>query len=321
MVCGQMQRPFRTFIGVDLGGGKGKTTAVARLRLVKAAAGAGVPGVGVMVDDYGCGSPWYDDRLLHYLLDQAADDTVVAIDAPLTLTACVRCTLPRCPGAGECQVETVRWFRERHRLTPPASGGKPRYTPYTQRATEVLLHEEHGILARETLGQGMGPLTARGAYLRRALQGRYTLNHNLLEVYPKATLAQLFPPLSPAAASLPGNAANAAGVQVHYRDANGQDRSLYDSPPRNQSHVARHYKRSGHARTVREQILSSLKELSFGPGQWQEFALQNDHQLDAVLCAYTAFLWARDGWTMPDDAVFREDGWIWLPPQHSRPGT
>src|SRR5206468_990515 len=84
-----------------------------------------------------------------------------------------------------------RWFRERENGTHVA-GKKPKYTPYTQRATEVILSEEHQILPRETLGQGMGPLAARGAYLVRALATSHKLDENLIEVYPKATLFQLF---------------------------------------------------------------------------------------------------------------------------------
>ncbi len=377
-----MQRAFRTFIGVDLGGGKGKTTAVARLRLSDQ---------GVVVDDFGDDKPWYDDRLIAYLLRHAGE-AVIAIDAPLTLTACTRCTLPTCPTTERCDVPAVRWLRERHarlsqmaRMTGTAgmAGQKPRYTPYTQRATEVVLHEDFGILPRETLGQGMGPLTARAAYLRRALAEHFTLNRDLLEVYPKATLAQLFPD-APEAAALPAPRSPEPGalrsIGVTYKDGNGRPLQLYRNDTRNggqvtngasgrvavvltlqpagqkrtsgpenptgpespegsgtfqnrgtfenrgkkeplqlvRSQIARHYKRSGHATPVREQILRGLPGLSFGPGQWQEFVLQNDHQLDALLCAYTAFLWARDGWDMPKDPVFTEDGWIWFPPKKIR---
>lgn len=313
-----MQRAFRTFIGVDLGGGKGKTTAVARLRLCPALESGQAPLV--VVEDYGGAQPWYDERLVEYLLRHAGPETVVAIDAPLTLTACVRCAVPVCPGVSACEVPVVRWFRGRG---VAEGGAKPRYTPYTQRATEIHLHEDHGILPRETLGQGMGPLTARAAFLRRGLASAYTLNENLLEVYPKATLVQLFPDVAP----LSGAAPAPRGPGVLYKDSNGQPLSMAGEPkaaPREgarrggTSRVARHYKRSGHAVPVREQILHNLPDLRFGPGQWREFALQNDHQLDALLCAYTAFLWARDGWTLPADPVFQEDGWIWFPPQKAK---
>ena len=359
-----MTRPFRTFIGVDLGGGKGKTTALTRLRWdpPTAAAGSSVvggagtagtvgsaPGGALIVEDCGgnrsggSGSsgragtgpcPLYDERLVEYLLGHRGE-AVVAMDAPLTLTACVRCQLPVCPGLASCEVETVRWFRARNAAADQQ--GKPKYTPYTQRATEVVLHEDHGIMPRETLGQGMGPLTARMAYLRRALSGAFVLNHNLLEVYPKATLTQLFPDPEPAgtapggralgaAAAAGGRAAAGAAAKplgIGYRDGNGRPISLDGTarPRLTASQVARHYKRSGHALSIRERVLSELAalggvaELRFGPGQWREFALQSDHQFDALICAFTAFLWTTRGWQLPPDAVFQEDGWIWFPPR------
>lgn len=317
-----MRRAFRTFIGVDLGGGKGKTTALARLRLgpppEKDGGGATDSEQVVIVEDLGAQGPWYDDRLIEYLIKHA-QDAVVAIDAPLTLTACVRCVLPTCPGTGTCQVPTLAWFRERSLAADSAGDerrgpqGKPRYTPYTQRATEVVLHEDHGILPRETLGQGMGPLTARMAYLRHALSSHFRLNENLLEVYPKATLTQLFPdPVAPA----PTPAADGQRG-IRYKDPNGKPITLSGSGAvKAESQVARLYKRSGHALPTRTRVLDELAGVRFGPGQWREFAVQSDHQFDALICAYTAFLWTRDGWEMPPDPdrVFAEDGWIWFPP-------
>ncbi len=263
---------FRTFIGVDLGGGKGKKTAVAVLR---------AEADGVVVEKYDCGDgrPWYDDRLIAFLKERALD-AVVAIDAPLSLTACVRCRVPVCPGLTDCVDPTTVWFRSRANGSS-VPGKKPRYTPYTQRATEVVLHEEDGILPRETLGQGMGPLTARAAHLVRALVPEFRLNENLLEVYPKATIWKLL----------------------------GED-------------TATSYKRHHSQATVRlGKILRELPGLSFGPGQWQERGVQNDHLFDAVICAYTAYLWARDGWQLPetDRAVFTVDGWIWTPPRAATP--
>jgi predicted RNase H-like nuclease len=260
-------RAFHTFIGVDLGGGKGKNTALARLALVHS---------GVQVLDYGTGgrdAPWYDDRLIAYLREHA-DGALVAVDAPLTMPSCVRCTLPSYPTLDLCEVPIIRWFRGRGNGTR-AAGKKPQYTPYTQRASEVLLHEEHHILPRETLGQGMGPLAARGAYLRHALAGTHALDDNLIEVYPKATIAQLF-----------------------------------------SARVAGRYKRSAESPQTRLTILNELHDLSFAPGAWREHGLANDHKFDAVICAYTAYLWWRGRCVQPADEVVRDDGWIWFP---SRP--
>src|SRR5258706_3949085 len=108
---------FKTFIGVDLGGGKGKNTGVALLRAREG---------GVVVERYdtGDGHPWYDDRLVAFLKDHA-EDAVVAVDAPLSLTACVRCRVPVCPGIADCVDPTTIWFRDRANGSG-ALGKKPR---------------------------------------------------------------------------------------------------------------------------------------------------------------------------------------------------
>jgi predicted RNase H-like nuclease len=270
-----MQRPFTTFIGVDLGGGKGKNTAVARL--VRRDDHLWVEEALAKID----GGPLYDGRLLAYLLEHA-EGAVCAVDAPLSLPVCLRCRRPTCPGAEACTDETVVWFRSRA-PAPPAGAtvrnGKPLATPYTQRASEVVLHRSYQILPRETLGQGMGPLTARAHYLTHALRPTYRVDENLIEVYPKATIHQLF-----------------------------GDRK------------ARSYKRQTAAARVRLSIIEQLvaeEGLAFArkPRNWPEFCDQSDHLFDALICAYTGYLWARDGWELPatDRTVFEGDGWIWFP--------
>ena len=112
-------------------------------------------------------------------------------------------------------------------------------------------------MPREALGQGTGPLAARAAHLTRALADRFRLNDNLLEVYPKGTLAALG--------------------------------------------FVRPYKKHLKERETRAEILEALSpELRFGPGVWRELCIQSDHLFDAVICAFTGYLWARDAWTLPD---------------------
>ncbi len=291
-------RSFKTFLGVDLGGGKGKTTAVARL--VATPSGLEVLEVGTTGPEK---QPWYDEKLLEYLALHS-DSAVIAMDAPLTLPACVRCREPVCPGMPVCEDPAIVWFRTRgtelieesiaadsDRIAAiPANGKafnnsvaapllrKPTITPYTQRATEVVLHRQHGILPRETLGQGMGPLTARAAHLVRALARHgYRVHQNLIEVYPKATIHQLW-----------GKA------------------------------IASRYKREVETWETRARVLESLRDVvEFGARSRlaRESCLQNDHCFDAVICAYTAWLWQRDDWQLPerDHDVFAADGWIFAP--------
>jgi predicted nuclease with RNAse H fold len=263
-----VRRPFKRFVGVDLGGGKGKKTALAVLEL---------DGDGVAVTRIAPragGSPLYDAMLVETIRG-VGEDTVVCVDAPLTLPPCLRCQVPVCPGQHSCTDAAVIEMR---RLFGPAapSGrderrGKPTLTPYTQRATEIYLHKRRGILPRETLGQGMGPLTARAVHLTRALADRFKLNENLIEVYPRATLELL-------------------GFREPYK------------------------KRVDH----RIEILALIPDLTFGPGVWREECRKSDHLFDAVICAYTGYLWSRDGWAMPAESeptTLLRDGWIWVPPE------
>ena len=75
-----MERPSLRFIGVDLGGGRGKTTAVAELR-------ATPDGVEVLeVASRANKQPWTDETLIQRLLE--ATDAAIAIDAPLTRPSC-----------------------------------------------------------------------------------------------------------------------------------------------------------------------------------------------------------------------------------------
>lgn len=182
-----MDKPFTRFIGVDLGGGKGKKTALAVLD--HARNGAVVTQLCPKTGE----APLYDAALVTALLDRA-EGALVCVDAPLTLPPCIRCTEPVCPGQAACvdvEVVTMRALansdavgRRDHRR------GKPAVTPYTQRAADLYLRRR-GVGSRETLGQGMGPLTARAAHLVRALGGKFRLNQNLIEVFPRATLELL----------------------------------------------------------------------------------------------------------------------------------
>jgi predicted nuclease with RNAse H fold len=259
-------RPFKRFVGVDLGGGKGKKTAVAVLELT--ADGVAVTRIAPRTG----GAPLYDAALVE-LIRSAGDETVLCVDAPLTMPPCLRCQVPVCPGQEACVDESVIEMRRLHGPTETGRDerrGKPPLTPYTQRATEIYLHRRRGIQARETLGQGMGPLTARAVHLMRALADSYRLNENLIEVYPRGTLELL-------------------GFNEPYK-----------------KRVDR-----------RVEILACLPELTFGPGVWREECRKSDHLFDAVICAYTGYLWSRDGWELPADrpSALLRDGWIWVPPE------
>src|SRR5690606_3188103 len=105
---GDVTRPFTTFIGIDLGGSRGKSTALARLRWSR------TPGEPVWVDEVairrGGADPWCDAVLVDYLRGLGGD-AVVAIDAPLTAPACQGCQIAACPGYDACEVPATVWLR------------------------------------------------------------------------------------------------------------------------------------------------------------------------------------------------------------------
>jgi predicted RNase H-like nuclease len=263
-------------LGIDLGGGKSKKTALATLRV------DGHTATVVDIAPRAGAAPFYDPTLVE-TIRAYGDETLVCIDAPLTLPPCLRCTVPVCPGQEACvdpSVVEMRTLAAESPETRPGRDvrrGKPSITPYTQRATEIYLAGSVGIAAREGLGQGTGPLAARAAHLVRALADRFTINENLIEVYPKATLVAL---------------GLGTPFKKHLRE-----------------------------RETRARVLEALSaQLRFGPGVWRERCVQSDHLFEAVICAFTGFLWARDGWALPaytsarDEAARLRDGWIWTPP-------
>ena len=276
-----MRHSFARFVGVDLGGGRGKTTAIAELR--SGPAGAEVIEVATRAGKL----PWTDDTLVTRLAT-AANDRVIAIDAPLTQTACSRCERPVCPGMEACADPAVVWLRTTGRqlvqqVAAEQINGRPRrehlaqarLAPYAHRATDVLMTYERGLLPVSSLGAANSAITARATQLRRRLRGAgYELHHNLIEVSPAATIAALC------------GAADARG-----------------------------YKRDADPWRTRATILERLDDLTFAPQSRmaREDVLRNDHCFDAVIAAYTAYRWARDGWEKPP-GVFDDDGWIVAPP-------
>lgn len=287
---------YTRYIGIDLGGARGKSTAVALLR--RAPEGPCVESVLMRAED---NRPWSDDTLLAYVEGFSPEDSVLAVNAPLTAPACVRCSLEVCPGYASCAEPATVWLRtigqdlqaravlaDRDRIAavPQGSGfrdparlpaaAQQRIPPYTHRCTEVLLHFERELLSREHLGQNSWAIASRAAHLRRALAGQgFLLNESLLEVSPRCTVHALF------------------GEQP-----------------------ARGYKRDADPWQTRAAIVEGMDDLSFAASSRlsREDVLRNDNCFDALLSAYTAYLWARDEWTMPEEGPFDLDGWIWAPP-------
>jgi predicted nuclease with RNAse H fold len=308
-----VKRAFSRFVGVDLGGGRGKTTALAEVHA--GPSGALVVEVATRFAVGAGRQPWTDETLIERLVAFAGPGSVVAIDAPLTQPACSRCTVPVCPGIEACVDPAVIWLRTEGRaqvhqvgvergvasatagrvaraesinkdsrprlaqagasLESSVAGSQARLAPYAHRATEVMVTYGRGLLPIATLGAATGTIAARAYHLARRLRSAgYQLHDNLLEVSPAATIAALVGP-----------------------------------------RAARGYKRDADPWQTRALILEQLGDLTFAPRSRmaREDVLQNDHCFDAVIAAYTAYLWARDGWTAPEGWL-ADDGWITVPP-------
>lgn len=286
---------FQSFIGVDLGGAKGKSTALAKVE--RSPEAASVLAILMRAPD---GSPWTDDTLLDYFRGHDPACTVLAINAPLTSPACVRCTLKACPGYANCVDPATVWLRDigqdlleeavmsdRNRIVAVPSGkgfrsqaslppaATQRLPPYTHRCTEVDLHYRRGLLPKEQLGQSSWAIINRAAHLRKVLASLgFALNTSLLEVSPRCTVSGLF----------------------------GEE-------------AAKRYKRDADPWHTRAAIVEGMKDLSFSTTSrlGREEVLRNDNCFDALLSAYTAYLWAIEGWPMPEGEPFASDGWIWAP--------
>ena len=289
-----------TYIGIDLGGARGRTTAVATMETsAQRPETAAVLQVSTRDGD----QPWTDTVLVNHItnaIKEPGSSVVVAVNAPLTVPACVRCTLSECPGEVQCVDPATLWLRTEGREIARAgladlgavdlvvagatsktkpSGSSPRarqphLAPYVHRCTEVVLHYGRHRLPRGAMGNSNGPIAARAAHLRRRLASHgFELNRNLLEVSPRATVAAMF------------------------------DRRR-----------ARGYKRDADPWATRAEIVEALDDLHFAARSRlsREEVLRNDHCFEALLSAYSAFRAQRDRWDGPLDGL-EDDGWIWAP--------
>lgn len=204
---GAHKGPARRFIGVSLGGARGKTTAIARLEwkedgtplvLVEARVKVGHRGSGAegLVEDNEEASPrlgyFRDEALVRYLKQWPGEECVLAMDVPLSLPPCLRCDR-ECPGQSQCTVPEVVWMREQVGRLLPRSGrsdrDKPRICPYSERATD-LVNAYFGDSGAEALAGTVGPLAARAHYLKKHLRDRFRCQENWIEVCPRTAITR-----------------------------------------------------------------------------------------------------------------------------------
>lgn len=274
------------YVGIDLGGARGRTTAVATLHTTSD--GVAVVAAGARAKN----GRWSDEELWSVLAAQPSD-AVIAVGAPLTQPACQRCVRPVCPGAALCDDEAVVWLRtEGQRLvegqsaTAETADGtvasapmrhRVPLVPYLHRAADVLLTYGHRSVPTESLAAATGAVASRAHQLRLRLAGiGIHLGERLVEVSVTASLTAWF----------------------------GSQRAR----------SARHGSDAWHQRA---RMLDEFSDLGFTAKSRfsREDALARVHVFDAVVAAYTAYKGRTEGWWTPDrDGPWRADGWIVAPP-------
>lgn len=264
---------MRRFIGVSLGGARGKTTAIARLewrqdgrplvlveaRIKSGHRGSGEEGLQSAKEDKGASLGYFrDSALLEYLRQWPAQENVLAMDVPMRLPPCIGCQRI-CPGSEDCEVPQVVWMRSMaQRLLPRSAKSdkeKPQFCPYSERPAD-LLHAYFSCSGVDALTTAVGPQAARAQYLQQRLHPDYRQHHNWVEVSPRTAIAR------------------AMGAELELRTRRGSYEELW---------LAR-----------REVLLKAIDGLVI-EGVWPDLVARNVHVFRALVSAWLAHRWHVKG--------------------------
>lgn len=189
----------KRYLGLELAGAKNQKTALAVLEYYPREQKI------FLLDIYDKIAPHEDQSGDQALLDTLGETTLqdghrvakLGVNVPTTLPPCLLCSKKTCGAPGKCTAPAVKWMREIARKA--GESGDPNIhvrdiTPYTQRPFEIwaryrilpLLPKDFRFEIDEALGGNKAPLTARMFYLQRFLS-----NLNIVEVWPKLTIAAL----------------------------------------------------------------------------------------------------------------------------------
>lgn len=155
------------YIGIDLGGRKGKSTYVSMLE---------VRNMLPRVVDVKQVPPMGDEFILQYILN-SHDLGAVGFDSPFQLPVCLRCS-EKCPGMELCRNPIKEEILRK--------GGNP----YAQRMTELYISDRF-VEIRPMQTMALGQIVSRMIYLLKRLEVLSVPREKILEIYPKASLLAL----------------------------------------------------------------------------------------------------------------------------------
>lgn len=215
-----------------------------------------------------------DDRLFEFLKTQMPDR--IMIDCPLTLPPCVACTRPSCPGVNACEDIAVAYMQK----LAESSAGKKRkrlMNPQTQRIWDVKewFHWSPS-LQEPTYSANKAPLVVRGMTLQRRLNA-------------------LSEPLRLWETSIP----HAVTCLV---DQLGLSREL-----------AYQYRAFEIGREQRTLLLEALHANGYLEEDDIDEVAASVESFSATIAAVVAALQLAGLCSVPDNAFFQEQGWVYLP--------
>lgn len=174
------------FAGVALGGGKTDKTAVAIVEYYPEQKRVFLRALREKIRSEGEVSG--DQMLFHFLTEEEPGLEIVALDAPLQLPKCIRCTL-KCPGFEACKQPEIRWLWNEHEARDAKKRPNKVFTPYTERCSEVYIanHLEEAFHPPHALGANAAPLAARAHFMARRLE-QVKRAPELIEVFTKLSI-------------------------------------------------------------------------------------------------------------------------------------
>lgn len=181
------RKPFKVikFVGLTLGGGKGRKTCLSVLEYFVKEKKLFLSELHEGIEESLKVSS--DTEIIQLLEGLGPSVHSIGMDAPLVLPKCMRCRLP-CPGHEKCEEPEIRWMWRHHKGLAPKKRPNKIFTPYTERCFEQYVNSEIApeLLCDHAFGSNRAPLASRAMYLKRRIP-----HGKVLEILPRLSVWRL----------------------------------------------------------------------------------------------------------------------------------